>query len=61
VGLSVEPWNDAMLVLQAKPAEVQPPHGGGRAIVSTYGLDQPRLDAIRRRFGGWFADVYSSA
>jgi hypothetical protein len=61
VGLSVQPWNDAMLVLQAKPAEAQPPHGGGRAIVSAYGLEEPRLDEIRRRFGGWFADVYSSA
>jgi hypothetical protein len=61
VGLSVESWNDAMLVLHAEPAEVRPPHGGGRAIVSTYGLDEPRLEGIRERFGGWFAERYASA
>jgi hypothetical protein len=61
VGLSVEPWNDAMLVLHARPAEAQPPHGGGRAIVSTYGLDEGHLAGIRERFGGWFAERYSSA
>jgi hypothetical protein len=59
VGVSVEPWDDAMLVLQATPAEVQPPRGGGRAIVSAYAVDERRLDGIRERFGGWFAERYA--
>jgi hypothetical protein len=41
VGLSVDAWNDAMLVV----------YGRGRVIVSTYGLDETRLAEIRERFG----------
>jgi hypothetical protein len=39
VGLSVAAWNDAMLVLYEK----------GRVILSTYGVDEPRLAEIRER------------
>jgi hypothetical protein len=40
VGLSVDDWNDAMLVLYRR----------GRVIVGTYGLDETRLAEIRERF-----------
>jgi hypothetical protein len=59
VGLSVESWNDALLVLHAKPAEVQPPHGGGRAIVSTYGLDDAAVAELRERWQSWWAQHYA--
>jgi hypothetical protein len=41
VGLSMEEWNDALLVLYRR----------GRVIVTTYGLDEARLAEIRERFG----------
>jgi hypothetical protein len=61
VGLSVESWNDAMLVLHAKPAEIRPPYGGGRAIVSTYGLGDEALAELRERWEAWWRQGYTSA
>jgi hypothetical protein len=46
VGVSVDAWNDAMLVV----------HGGGRVIVSTYGLDEARLAEIRERLSAWVGE-----
>jgi uncharacterized protein YndB with AHSA1/START domain len=44
VGLTVEGWNDALLVV----------YRGGRVIVSTYGLDEARLADIRERLDAWY-------
>jgi hypothetical protein len=58
VALSVGEWGDALLALQAKPAEARPPHGGGRAIVSVYRLDDASFAALQARLAGWWEAEY---
>jgi hypothetical protein len=46
VGLSVNEWGDALLVLHA--------FGGGRAIVSVYRLDDDQFAELERRLTDWW-------
>jgi hypothetical protein len=54
IGLTVDDYRDGLLVLTGKPAALEPPHGGGIVLVTTYGLDDEALEAVHRRWTEWW-------
>jgi hypothetical protein len=54
IGLTVDDYGDGLLVLTGKPAALEPPHGGGIVLVTTYGLDDEALEAVHRRWTEWW-------
>lgn len=53
VGLTVDEYGDGLIVLHTYP------RGGGRAIVTTYGLDDAALSAVRDRWASWWSEHYA--
>jgi hypothetical protein len=52
--LTVDDHGDGLLVLTGKPAALEPPHGGGIVLVTTYGLDDGALEAVHQRWTEWW-------
>jgi uncharacterized protein YndB with AHSA1/START domain len=61
IGLTVDAFGDGLLVLHAQPPSARPPHGGGKAILTLYGLDDDALDALAERWSGWMAAAYPAS
>ncbi len=55
VGLTVDAYGEGLVVLHAQPAYARPPHGGGKAIITTYGLseDARRVARAMGRVAGY--------
>jgi hypothetical protein len=58
VGLTVDGYGPGLVILHAKPPQVRPPHGGGMAIVTTYGLDDAASAALEERWTSWWRERY---
>lgn len=54
MGLTVDGYGDGLLVLTGKPPTLEPPHGAGTVLITTYGLDDDALEAVHRRWKGWW-------
>ena len=52
VGLSVDAWGPGLLVLAGRPPSPKSPHGGGFALLTTFGASD---DALARLTQGWTA------
>jgi len=46
VGLSVDAWGPGMLVLAGRPWSPKSPHGGGFALLTTFGLGEAQLKTL---------------
>ena len=57
-GLTVDGYGDGLLVLAEQPAAARPPAGGHTALITTYGLDDAALRALRDRWTGWWTATY---
>lgn len=55
IGLTVDDYGDGLLVLTSKPAALEPPHGAGTVLITTYGLDDDAFEAMHRRWNEWWA------
>jgi hypothetical protein len=58
VGLTVDGYGPGLVILHAKPPDVRPPHGGGMAIVTTYGVADGAFAALERRWRSWWGENY---
>jgi hypothetical protein len=54
IGLTVDAYGDGLLVLTGKPPTLEPPHGAGTVLITTYGLDDHALEAVHRRWTEWW-------
>jgi hypothetical protein len=54
LGLTVDAYGDGLLVLTHKPSALEPPHGSGTVLITTYGLDNDALGAVHRRWSEWW-------
>jgi len=61
VGLTVDGYGPGLAILHAKPPQVRPPHGGGMAIVTTYGLDEAAFATLELRWTTWWREHYPPA
>ena len=57
LGLSVDAWGPGMLVLAGRPGSPKSPHGGGFALLTTFGLGAERLERLT---AAW-ADAWRTA
>jgi len=61
IGLTVDGYGPGLVVLHAKPPAKRPPHGGGMAIVTSYGLDAAAQAALEDRWAAWWREHYPPA
>jgi hypothetical protein len=54
MGLTIDGYGDGLLVLTGKAPALEPPHGTGTVLITTYGLDDDALKAVHRRWKGWW-------
>lgn len=58
VGLVVEQWNDALLIVVDEPKSDSAPHGGGAITVTTHEMSEADFKALEGRLETWFRDRY---
>jgi hypothetical protein len=58
IGLTVDGYGPGLVILHAKPPQARPPHGGGMAIVTAYGLDDDGFAILERRWREWWRENY---
>jgi hypothetical protein len=58
-GFTVEGFGNGLVVLGDQAPGEQAPHGGGMALVTAYGLDDPAFDQLRKRWTEWFERNYA--
>ena len=61
IGLTVDGYGPGLVVLHAKPPAKRPPHGGGMAIVTSYGLDAAAQATLEDRWAAWWREHYPPA
>lgn len=58
LGLTVDGYGDGLLIVGARPRTAKSPHGGGSAIVVTYGLDDAGYAEVGQRWARWWRATY---
>jgi hypothetical protein len=58
VGLTVDSYGNGLLVLVRRPTTAKSPHGGGHALISTYGLSDAALADVRAKWTAWLEANY---
>jgi hypothetical protein len=59
VGLTVDGYGPGLVILHGKPPQARPPHGGGMAIVTAYGLDDAGFAALEQRWTAWWRQRFA--
>ena len=57
--LTVGQWGNGLLVVTDMGVSPTRPHGGGSVLVTTYGLEDARFDALSRAWEAWWSARYS--
>ena len=60
IGVTVDGYGPGLAIVHAKPPAKRPPHGGGMAIVTAYGLDDAAFAALGERWTAWWRERYPS-
>lgn len=58
LGLAIETWNDAQLIVVDRPKSDEVPHGGGALTITTFGLAEAEFAAIGARLRTWWEGRY---
>jgi hypothetical protein len=58
VGLTVDGYGNGLLVVARRPVTAKSPHGGGHALISTYGLSDAALADVRAKWTEWLRANY---
>jgi uncharacterized protein YndB with AHSA1/START domain len=59
VGLTVDGWGDGLLVIMDRPPSDAFRRGSSQAILTTYGLDDEALAALRQRWDAWWTEHFA--
>lgn len=58
LGLTVDGWGDGLLMLADSPPAEHRPVAGSAAVLSTYGLPEPELAALKSAWDRWWTDEF---
>lgn len=58
IGITVDGYGDGLIVVGARPRTAKSPHGGGKIVVTTYGLDDAAFAKVYERWTRWWRDTY---
>jgi len=58
LGITVDAWGDGLLVVSSTGPTGDKPDGAATAILSTYELDDDRLEELRARWAPWWASLF---
>jgi uncharacterized protein YndB with AHSA1/START domain len=58
IGLTVDAYGDGLIILGTRPRTDRSPHGGGSAVITIYGFDQPAFAGLRDRWRTWWENQY---
>lgn len=57
-GLTIDQWNDGLLVVTDMGVSPRRPHGGGSVLLTTYGLSADDFAALEARWKQWWSARY---
>jgi hypothetical protein len=60
IGLSVDTYGNGLLIVGDRPTTSKSPHGGGTALITTYGFDNASFDRLRQRWTEWWRAHYET-
>ena len=58
IGLTVAAYGDGLIILGTRPRTDKSPHGGGSAVITTYGFDDAAFAGLRDRWRTWWQSHY---
>jgi uncharacterized protein YndB with AHSA1/START domain len=58
LGITVDAWGDGLLVVSSTGPTGDKPDGAATAILSTYALDDDRLEELSARWAPWWASLF---
>ena len=58
LGLTVDGYGDGLIIIGTRPTTGKSPHGGGSAVITTYGLDDATFAGLRERWIAWWGSQY---
>ncbi len=61
VGMTVADWGDGLMVITDQPAPNGGPHGGGTAVLTTFGLSDEAFAALDQRWKAWWEPRFPKA
>jgi uncharacterized protein YndB with AHSA1/START domain len=61
VGVTVDGFGNGLLIVHDRPPTPASPHGGGMAVLTTYGLDDEAFEALRARWTRWWESTFDSS
>lgn len=59
VGVSVDAWGPGLLVLAGRPGSPKSPHGGGFALLTTFGLRDDAVAGLTERWAGAWRSAFT--
>ena len=59
--LRLDGWGDGLMVITDQPAPNAGPHGGGTALLTTFGLSDAAFAALEQRWTGWWRQRFVKA
>lgn len=60
IGVTVDGFGDGLLVVHNRPVTSKSPHGGGMAVLTTYGLDDATFDSLGERWTSWWESTFET-
>jgi hypothetical protein len=60
IGVTVDAFGNGLLVVHNRPTTDKSPHGGGMAVLTTYGLDNAAFESLRARWTSWWESMFES-
>jgi uncharacterized protein YndB with AHSA1/START domain len=58
IGLIVDGYGDGLITVTTRPSTAKSPYGGGKIVITTYGLDDARFAGLRTRWSDWLRSRY---
>jgi hypothetical protein len=58
IGLTADGYGDGLIIIGTRPMTNASPHGGGFALITTYGFDTPTFAGMHDRWSAWWHKRY---
>ena len=60
IGVTIDELGNGLLIVHNRPTTDKSPHGGGMAVLTTYGLDDAAFESLRARWTSWWESIFDT-
>jgi uncharacterized protein YndB with AHSA1/START domain len=61
LALTVDQWNDGLLLVMDRGVSERSPNGGGSAILTTFGMSDEEFEQLSERWTRWWGDAFPAS